>query len=680
MSNLDSLDTIWTLQARDKISGVLDEIDQRFSRIEASMGNVRTRSGSPVKRRGGLFGSLRDEATSTFGSIGGGLGQFQGLLGGLPPQAALAGAAVGAVVGTMATSTQKAAEFSDSIVPIQNLAEDMGRTSEEIATLGDEILDVSWDAGRGTDVITKAMYDTMSVTGQYGDAVEDFTERISGFSKGVKAEFNTAVEASASAMKIYGMELSEVDRVLASASKTVKVGKTTYSELFENSGEFLSGAKAAGQDMESAFQIFAALTIPNKNSDIAATMSKGFFEALGDSRTIESFADQDVSIFNEDESMRQVDQILADLGPKLQQMSDVDFSKFMEDIGGNEGMAQVLSMARSNLDGLLGTFQSFDDTNINIDNKIAQGDESAKELWNTFNSKLNVAMIKLGEAILPTVTDVLDFINQMMDAWAGKTEGVGSAAQTVADVLEFLWDAWMFTWDAMSWPMRLIIDNIDLIIEKLEQAWDWVIDMAEMVVDPFGWLGINEDEEAGIDGGQLAQNAKDLFVREVIELKDTEAFQQGDVAGVFSMLDQQLGESEYNDQALAATGQTITDLLVNAAGGMDNVLGKINSIMLAQKAQDAKTGSTGGITGGLPELKPADPGSFAGGGKKKRGGTELISAGKGIKNITVNIQTINGINTLQVTEINDSYDDLEEQIKAVLVKSIRDVERVTGES
>ena len=149
-----------------------------------------------------------------------------------------------ALVGMTVVSVKMAANFERGVTEIGTLMD--GVTKGAIRNMRKELLDLSADSGQAIEVLTKARYDIVSAG--FSSAAESALV----LNQSVKLATASATTAAAAAdilttaLNAYGLEADQTTRVSDVLFNTVKLGKTTMTELAASLGTVLPTARAAG--------------------------------------------------------------------------------------------------------------------------------------------------------------------------------------------------------------------------------------------------------------------------------------------------------------------------------------------------------------------------------------------------------------------------------------------------
>ena len=322
------------------------------------------------------------------------------------------GAALVFTIGVMGKAVNKAGEYNHQFLELQQL--NLDKPTSEINKLNDAVLNTAFAAGMGSTKTAEAYYNLQSSTGKYGEEIDKTVQKLGNFSTVTKANFEALVNGAGKAIKIFKLSSNDMDDFLASAAKTVQMGVTTFDQLANVQVDYFGGAAAAGQGFDEANKLFAALTIAAKSPQEAATLTKTAFQGLIDPSVQKGLSKYGVNLFDTSGKMKKLDLITKDLVDRLKTMSDQEFSTFMGEVGGPEGLRTVLNTAKSNGDALLETLKKFDNTKFDIDKALKNANGDFQTLKNLVGNRINVIMVRLGQQILPTIVRGLQWFNEKL--------------------------------------------------------------------------------------------------------------------------------------------------------------------------------------------------------------------------------------------------------------------------
>jgi len=161
---------------------------------------------------------------------------------------------------------QAFAVFEQQSVNVQNIT---GYTSAEMQKLNKAILVLPPTLGRASDLM-RGLYQTLS-SGVPKDNAIDFLVANAKAAKGNLADLNTTINASSSVLAAYNLSTSETTSVLDAMTKTVDLGKLTFSDMAQNIGKGISIAASAGVSYQELMATMAALTLSGLSVEEAMT-------------------------------------------------------------------------------------------------------------------------------------------------------------------------------------------------------------------------------------------------------------------------------------------------------------------------------------------------------------------------------------------------------------------------
>lgn len=400
----------YVLFGEDKLSRVMGGVSQASDKATESLDQ---QSSKLAKLRGEMKG-----VASEMPAVGNALGK-------IASRAALIGTAMVGIGKTIAKANTEAQAFNHTFLDIEQL--NLDKTEAQINRLKRNVLNLAYSRGFDAQKTATGTFDVQSITGKYGEEVEQVVDKVGRFAQMMKADFNKSIAGASQAMEIFGFGVSKMDKFLASSYKTVLVGKTTFDELSKVQVEYAQSAASAGQDFDAANKVFAAFSKNAKSVDIAATLTKTSFQDLAKASTIKGLRNIGVSLFDARNKMLGIDEIMGQLVPKLKGMDDVRFAALKEDVGGSEGLRALLDMAKNSGDALLATFEAFDKATYDPEKAMANALKDTTLQFEILDNKMNAAMAKFGQHTLG-----------IKGIWKQMKLGFVEFINTVADGMDYI--------------------------------------------------------------------------------------------------------------------------------------------------------------------------------------------------------------------------------------------------
>lgn len=360
------------------------------------------------------------------------------LSGGHIKMAAAVGAGFAAIGGMYAVtnvidkSIDSAAKFNSAFLPIRNL--NLDKSSAEMDSYRNKIRDGAFEVGAALDVSSTALYDLQSLTGLYGDEAIDVFKKVGRYSVATGANLGDAMNSTAKSMKAFGLGVKDIDALLISNAKTVQVGKTTFDELAKVQTEYAGSASAAGQSFDVGNKVFAMFTSISKSADIAANMTKTFFDGLGQqSKEIQKYLG--IDIFDKKGNMKDADKILIQISDKFKNLNEKEITDVINKIGGPEGLRSALAKVKTGAEDLIMTFNTFDSSKFSLEAALKNAEGDYTKMKELFSNRLDIVFSKIGEKVLPIMANIFDKLTPVLDWLLQNVDWLIPAIGTFSGVL-----------------------------------------------------------------------------------------------------------------------------------------------------------------------------------------------------------------------------------------------------
>ena len=183
-------------------------------------------------------------------------------------------------------STKLAGDFQKSLLEITTLLKDeTGGTVEDFAkrtlpSLGKELTNVANMSGLALDSLAKAKYDIVSAGFSNAADSAKILEQSTMLAVGGVTSAAAAADILTSALNAFGEGADQADEVSDALFTTVRLGKTTITELGASLGQVLPFAKSFNLSIESVGAAMATLTAAGVNTAESTTALKGAIVAL----------------------------------------------------------------------------------------------------------------------------------------------------------------------------------------------------------------------------------------------------------------------------------------------------------------------------------------------------------------------------------------------------------------
>ena len=235
--------------------------------------------------------------------------------------------AIQAVSQAFRESFQQAREFSKAVAEINTLLPKNGKITNE---LKEELLGLGQSFATGPQEQAKAYYQIISSGAAQGAEAVEILAQANLLATGGLADITGSVSIITDILNVYGKENITAAEAADSLFQTVKLGKTTISELNSSLGQVLPSAQKLGVGLDEVGAALATMTTQGLTTSERTTQLNALFTALfrnsGDAA--EKFGDKVGEAFS------------------LKALRDKKLPLFLEDLqkatGGNEIILQKL--------------------------------------------------------------------------------------------------------------------------------------------------------------------------------------------------------------------------------------------------------------------------------------------------------------------------------------------------
>jgi len=146
-----------------------------------------------------------------------------------------------------------------------------GLTQTQLRELGDEIRQVAIEFGQGFDTMAKARYDIVSAGFTDAAAAATMLRESAKLAVAGVAEVSQTADVLTSALNAYGKSAKDAAHFSDVLFTTVRLGKTTVSELASGLGRVIATAPQAGVSFEELSAAVATLTAVGQSTDEVVT-------------------------------------------------------------------------------------------------------------------------------------------------------------------------------------------------------------------------------------------------------------------------------------------------------------------------------------------------------------------------------------------------------------------------
>jgi TP901 family phage tail tape measure protein len=321
-----------------------------------------------------------------------------------------------AVAGFTAASLKEFASFEKGMNEVFTLLP--GISEEAMGKMESDVLKLAKEMGVLPEEIVPALYQSLSAGVPPENVFEFLGTAVKGSKAGV-AETAEAVDALSSVVNAYGKETLSAKEASDIMFTTIKLGKTTYTELSASLFNVAPAAAAAGVSFEDVSAAIAALTAQGVPTRVATTQIRQAILSMmaPNKQMYEGFLGTGHAAADLAEIMKEPGGLI-----KAMQLVEKTANGNMTVMKGMYGSVEALQgvLALTSQEG-----KKFNDTLEEIQNgagatdtAFQQMDQGLARAFEKMKANLKAAMISFGKALMPLLEKVLPLIEELMQKFA----------------------------------------------------------------------------------------------------------------------------------------------------------------------------------------------------------------------------------------------------------------------
>lgn len=334
----------------------------------------------------------------------------------------LAIATMGYMVAAKAYGATKAFDPSARELRLANL----GKTPAEQTALRDQVLGMAGNNGFNAQEATSAFIAVQRTSGASATAVNSFVSEVGKAAGALNMDFMPMVAGSAKVLKDFGLPLERATDLLDSNVKAMAAGKVTYDMLSKAQADFASGARLANQRLDTANSLYAAFAANGNDASKAGDRLTSAMEGLRHTNTIKAFKDIGVNVLDAQGQLRQMDEVVRELVPHLAGMNDAKFDALKQQFAGNDGMVELLDLARGNSEKLLGTLDQFKNSKLGISEPLNAAKDDLDITAKQIEERMNTAWVNIGNGMRPMFQTLQKGLLWVVETFADSLDPVGA--------------------------------------------------------------------------------------------------------------------------------------------------------------------------------------------------------------------------------------------------------------
>jgi TP901 family phage tail tape measure protein len=426
-------------------------------------------------------------ATRQTGGLSSKLGQVAKVGAALGGAAVVAGvAALGAAVVKVGVDAAKGfAQFETSLAQIEGL---VGVAREDLDAMTVDLKELAVEAGRGPQELADALFFITSAGLEGADAMDALEVSAKAATAGL-GDTATIADVVTSAMNAYGSDVLSAAQSTDVLVAAVREGKAAAPELSGALGQVIPIASSMGVRFDEVGASIAAMTRTGLNAAEASTALKSILTSILAPSTDAAKALDGLGL----SASGLQDQIRSEgLFATLQTLAerfDGNTEATTRVFGNVRALTGVLSLMGSNAAATEEIFDSLASSTGALDTAFGAAADTGAFAFAQAKASIEVALLEVGEQILPKLADAMDRIAPLLPELVG---GIGDLA--IAAV-EFGTSAVPAIIDGFSVLEKTVI-NSQIAIQKVRSGWGDFVDFMDVAGGPLLNYGDAFDEVA----------------------------------------------------------------------------------------------------------------------------------------------------------------------------------------
>tara|TARA_Y100000592_G_scaffold29057_1_gene46322 strand:+ start:423 stop:2342 length:1920 start_codon:yes stop_codon:yes gene_type:complete len=362
-------------------------------------------------------------------------------------------------VGLAGVSVKLAGDFQKNLLEITTLLKrDTGQSIEDftkknLKSLGAELTSVANTSGLALDSLAKAKYDIVSAGFSNASDSAEVLNQATMLAVGGVTTAAGAADILTSALNAFGAEADQAGEVSDTLFTTVRLGKTTVTELGASLGQVLPFAKSFNLSLKDVGSAMATLTAAGINTAESTTALKGAIVALESPSKGATKEMKKLGI-----EVKRNEDGTVDLIKTVEQFAGLDpevFSKLVPNVRAQLALKTLVN----NMVTLQKNTEAFEDTSDATETAFKKMTGGINTQLNILKNNVSTIMITIGNAIVEKLQPKIDAVNTEFQ----KLNEIG--------------------FDNLALAIK---DNIPLILETLTDAFQEAFRLIELQAGLFG--------------------------------------------------------------------------------------------------------------------------------------------------------------------------------------------------
>ena len=327
----------------------------------------------------------------------------------------------------IAAAVRGFAAFDDQMRAVQAVS---GSTAEEFAMLTERAKEL----GRTTSFTAAEVANAMAELGRAGfkaTQIDAAIDSVMNLSRATQTEIPLATEIAGNALRAFNLDASEMKRVCDVMTATANNSSQTLEDLGEAFTYVAPVAADAGLSIEDASKIVGTLANFGIKGSLAGTAFKNIQLKMADPKVQKSYEELGISVTTADGSLRNMADVLRDLGAATASMPNAEKLATYKDLFSMYGLSGGIKLTSANFTEM---YNAIDNAQGAAAETAATMDSGIGGAFRQLESAVEGVSHAIGEALTPKITELAGTFIQVAGetpAWIKENE---DTVETVASV------------------------------------------------------------------------------------------------------------------------------------------------------------------------------------------------------------------------------------------------------
>lgn len=299
----------------------------------------------------------------------------------------------------IAAAVRGFAAFDDQMRAVQAVS---GSTAEEFAMLTERAKEL----GRTTSFTAAEVANAMAELGRAGfkaPQIDAAIDSVMNLSRSTQTEIPLATEIAGNALRSFGLEADETERVCDVLAATVNNSSQTLEDLGEAFKFVAPIAKNAGMSIEDAAKVVGTLANFGIKGSLAGTAFKNILLKMTDPAIQKRYKELDIDVKDSVGSLRNMSDVLRELGAATASMPNAEKLATYKDLFSMYGLSGGVKLTSANFTGMYDAIDNSQGTAA----RTAEGmDSGIGGSFRNTESAIEELKHSLGDALTPTLKEL----------------------------------------------------------------------------------------------------------------------------------------------------------------------------------------------------------------------------------------------------------------------------------